>query len=144
MFVEQWPTLSRGDRRSAVRDLQRQLSCQGHPIPQTGLFDYETELAVKCFQSRMNLTPDGVVGTRTWRSLCFGGPIGQPTLRRGSRGIAVGYLQEVLAIDLYYQGGCDDIFGAKTEAAVKRFQADLGLEPNGVVDHEVWRGISEI
>ena len=62
-------------------------------------------------------------------------PDTRPTLRRGSEGKYVRELQEKL-IELGYDlgsYGADGKFGAKTEAAVKLFQADHGLKQDGVV-----------
>ncbi|MGB3614714.1 MAG: peptidoglycan-binding protein [Elainellaceae cyanobacterium] len=138
------PLLSRGSSHPDVQKLQQSLSQQGQPVTKTGLFDYETELAVKYFQSKMFLMPDGIVGSRTWQALCVEGPAGQPILRRGSTGTAVTMLQELLSIDLYYTGEVNGLYTAQTELAVKRFQIDWGLEADGVVDHQVWQYLSNV
>ncbi len=143
-LLSRYPTLSRGDRHPATKDLQQRLSRQGRPVPATGLFDYDTEIAVKYFQSKMFLTPDGVVGPSTWQALYTDGPVGQPVLRAGSIGAAVKQLQEILAIDLYYRGAVDGNYGSKTQAAVERFQKDWGLEDDGVVDYRVWQCLSDV
>jgi peptidoglycan hydrolase-like protein with peptidoglycan-binding domain len=54
-------------------------------------------------------------------------------LKSGSQGPEVKQLQETLNKLGYSVGTADGVFGAKTEAAVKRFQADKGLEADGVV-----------
>lgn len=59
----------------------------------------------------------------------------RPTIRRGSKGEDVKYVQQIL-IDLGYDlggSGADGIFGAKTEAAVRAFQKKSGLVADGVV-----------
>jgi len=138
------PTLSRGSSHPDVGKLQQSLGQQGHPVTRTGLFDYDTELAVKCFQSKAFLTPDGVVGSKTWQALCVGGPAGQPVLRQGSTGATVTMLQELLSIDLYYRGAVNGLYNIQTESAVKRFQTDWGLEADGVVDYQVWQCLSDV
>lgn len=55
------------------------------------------------------------------------------TLQNGSRGDAVKALQEKLNILGYNSGTVDGIFGAKTEAAVKKFQKAKGLTVDGIV-----------
>ena len=53
-------------------------------------------------------------------------------LRQGDRGQAVAWLQQRL-IDLkYLEGEADGDFGQKTVGALKRFQADNGLDQDGV------------
>ena len=65
--------LSLGSFGEDVRIIQRQLNRIGRNYPAVsptlelnGLFDVDTELAVKNFQSIFNLTEDGVVGKSTW------------------------------------------------------------------------------
>lgn len=56
-------------------------------------------------------------------------------LRKGAKGEAVKALQEMLAQCGYgyIVGAPDGVYGAKTETAVKAFQTDNGLDPDGVV-----------
>ena len=53
-------------------------------------------------------------------------------LRRGSKGADVTKLQTFLNSQGYDCGTADGIFGAKTEAAVRAFQADNGLAVDGI------------
>jgi N-acetyl-anhydromuramyl-L-alanine amidase AmpD len=65
-------TLKRGADGWQVKRLQKLLRQNGlFPEPATidGDFGEITETAVKMFQERHDLTPDGVVGTMTWRAL---------------------------------------------------------------------------
>lgn len=137
-------TLKLGSRDYNVTKLQRLLSQKLGPIAITGCFDYDTEIAVKVFQSRMLLRPDGIVGFMTWQALYTDAPVNMPSLRQGSHGSAVASIQELLAIDLYYRGTTDGKFGSKTHQAVKRFQADYRLPADGIVDGRTWRALSEI
>ena len=52
--------------------------------------------------------------------------------RRGSTGSEVRQIQERLIQWGYLSGKADGIYGAKTEAAVKRFQQKNGLTPDGI------------
>lgn len=52
--------------------------------------------------------------------------------RRGSTGSEVRQIQERLIKWGYLTGKADGIYGAKTEAAVKRFQSNNGLTPDGI------------
>ena len=59
-------------------------------------------------------------------------------LKRGCQGSDVNELQTRLN-DLGYDcGTVDGIFGSKTERAVKAFQTDNGLTPDGIVGLETW------
>lgn len=60
------------------------------------------------------------------------------TIRKGSRGEDVIYLQKQLTILGNSVGAVDGIFGAKTLAAVKEFQAENGLVVDGVVGSKTW------
>jgi len=58
------PTLRRGDTGPAVRDLQAALG-----ITVDGAFGPATDTAVRAFQRRHQMLPDGVVGPQTWAAL---------------------------------------------------------------------------
>jgi peptidoglycan hydrolase-like protein with peptidoglycan-binding domain len=62
-------------------------------------------------------------------------PTWRPTVRRGSKGEDVRYVQTILYNLGYNLGsyGIDGDFGRATEAAVKEFQRDHGLNADGVV-----------
>ncbi len=137
-------SLQLGAKNQEVAKLQQLLAQRLGPVPMTGVFDYETEIAVKAFQSRMFLRPDGVVGFLTWQALCTDAPVGMPTLRPGCHGSAVESVQELLAIDLYYVGTVDGSFGPKTREAVRRFQADFGIPAGGIVEARTWQALSQI
>lgn len=60
-------------------------------------------------------------------------PVGE-ALQKGSKSGEVKKLQERLIELNYLAGGADGDFGGKTEAAVKMFQKDCGLEATGIAD----------
>jgi peptidoglycan hydrolase-like protein with peptidoglycan-binding domain len=62
-------TIRLGSRGNAVAELQAALAAVGVTITADGSFGPATEAAVKAFQSANGLTPDGVVGSRTWAVL---------------------------------------------------------------------------
>lgn len=69
----------------------------------------------------------------------------KPTLRRGSQGAYVTLAQTKL-IQMGYDltpYGADGKFGAKTEAAVKQFQRDQGLEADGIVGPKTWAALDD-
>ena len=61
-----------------------------------------------------------------------------PTLRRGSKGNSVKYLQYKLLSKLYNPGDIDGAFGAKVENAVRQFQKSNGLSVDGIVGPKTW------
>ncbi|MBO7358660.1 MAG: peptidoglycan-binding protein [Clostridia bacterium] len=60
------------------------------------------------------------------------------TIRKGSRGDAVRLLQEILNTLGYECGKTDGIFGKNTLSAVKKYQADNGLEADGIAGPLTW------
>lgn len=61
------PTLRRGARGAAVKELQGKLG-----INADGSFGPATEAAVRQFQRGKGLVPDGIVGPRTWQLIAGG------------------------------------------------------------------------
>jgi N-acetyl-anhydromuramyl-L-alanine amidase AmpD len=60
----------------------------------------------------------------------------RPTLRRGDRGDLVKQIQTKIGT------GADGVFGAGTEAALRQFQRDHGLVPDGIVGPRTWAAIA--
>ncbi|AKG21729.1 peptidoglycan-binding domain-containing protein [Calothrix sp. 336/3] len=80
--------------------------------------------------------------------------INKPVLKVGSKGAEVKELQQLLLdsgmfVFIGSSGACvfpgkeviDGVFGAKTETAVKRFQAKMFLTQDGVVGNKTWRSL---
>lgn len=67
----------------------------------------------------------------------------RPTLRNGSKGEYVTLAQTRLLMLGYDLGkwGADGKFGAKTEEAVKAFQKDHGINPDGVIGQTTWNAL---
>jgi hypothetical protein len=64
------------------------------------------------------------------------------TLKSGDSGDEVKRLQEALAALGYDVGEADGVFGAATEEAVKQFQADSGIEADGVAGPQTLTAIN--
>ena len=60
------------------------------------------------------------------------------TLRKGSQGLDVERLQQLLNTDPRYPTKVDGIFGGDTESSVRAFQADHGLTADGIVGKQTW------
>jgi peptidoglycan hydrolase-like protein with peptidoglycan-binding domain len=64
------PTLKEGSTGNPVRRAEKRLTLGGwDPGDVDGVFDAETESAVKSFQRDQGLTEDGIVGPRTWEKI---------------------------------------------------------------------------
>ena len=93
------------------------------------------KLSAKCTHWAIPKGLGGDVPVPTWR----------PTIRRRSTGDDVVYCQRKLMALNYDLGpsGADGKFGSKTEAAVKAFQRNTGLNPDGVVGPLTWEKLEE-
>lgn len=70
--------------------------------------------------------------------------ITRKTVRMGSRGDDVRYLQSKLASFGYHVGGIDGIFGVNTCNAVIDFQTDHGLVADGIAGNKTWEKIESV
>ncbi len=75
----------------------------------------------------------GAAGALVLSEMGGGSELARAALRRPERCAAVEQVQRELARRSYAVGPLDGIFGAKTEFAVRRFQADRGLSVTGQV-----------
>ena len=158
--------LQRGSFGDDVLTIKRELNriAKNYPaIPKvntnSGVYDAETENAVRVFQQIFNLAPDGVVGKATWYKIkqIFAGVkrlseiAGEGLtlsevekrytreLKTGMRGVDVEALQYYLAFLGYFYPELPPIpitgyFGELTRDAVYTFQNAYGLPVTGVVD----------
>ena len=131
-----------------------------------GVFSYDTEEAVKAFQSAFGLSPDGIVGRSTWYTIqqiynsvkrlndldSEGLSLADVTqqfpgeLKQGDSNVGVSALQYYLSYlsDFYNtipRVSVDGIFGQGTTDAVIAAQRTFGLTPDGIVGEETWRRI---
>ena len=67
--MSQMPTLQSGITGQEVERLQNDLSRLGYEVTANGIFDEQTENAVKQFQQDNNLTVDGIIAAQTGRAL---------------------------------------------------------------------------
>ncbi|MBI4884935.1 MAG: peptidoglycan-binding protein [Actinobacteria bacterium] len=129
------PLAKRGDRSPTVKKMQELLSKAGIRVAggADGIFGAGTEAAVKEFQTRRGLTPNGTLDLPT--AIVLGMVKATPLLSRGARGEDVRVVQQqLITVGLPLRGGADGVFGAVTVTAVKSFQRSKGLAATGSVD----------
>ena len=138
-----------GDRGRQVADVQRRLAALGHPASDkelSGVFGPETKLRVMAFQQERGLSVDGIVGDDTWRQLVEASwRLGDRVLYLAAphlRGDDVRDLQDRLATLGLNSGRIDGIFGAQTETAVREFQRNYGLPPDGIIAAQSVRALT--
>jgi peptidoglycan hydrolase-like protein with peptidoglycan-binding domain len=137
------PTLQQGSTGSDVRRLQRILVMIKlfDPAGIDGIFGPITKQAVEDFQSSNGLAVDGIVGPATWGAMPA--DPNTPQVSQGSTGSVVSALQHGLVT---YNGAgsptdpgpIDGIFGPKTDAAVRAYQADHSVTVDGIVGDQTW------
>lgn len=66
-----YPTLRQGDKGVYVMLLQDALSTLGHATGKhiTGIFDTQTETALRAYQGKAGLSADGICGNISWRAI---------------------------------------------------------------------------
>ena len=102
-----------------------------------------TRAAVKRFQLRVGLSPDGVAGRRTRLALGRFGrhSIGSRVLSRGAFGWDVAALQFELAWHGFPSWTFDGVFGPRVESAVVGFQEWSGMRADGRAGPATWRAL---
>ncbi len=149
--LQPWPVLRQGSNSLwppvTVRSLQYLLNAHGSsrmaPLAVDGVFGPRTNAAVLAFQSSHGLTVDGVVGRKTWSAVIV-------TVQRGSTGPAVRAVQDqVNSRNLRGDGPPtlvnDGLFGPRTDAWVRAFQANVGdstpIGVDGIVGPLTWQAL---
>ena len=140
--------LKLGSTGNDVKILQHLLNNRGYDCGVAdGIFGEGTERAVKAFQRANRLDVDGIVGEATNKALSKDpSSFTKYTLRNGDSGENVKRLQRALLEAGYNIGssGVDGYFGSGTERAVKKFQADNGLDDDGIVGPKTWDMLDNI
>ena len=123
-----------------------------------GIFGSGTQTSVKAFQTKYELSVDGVIGRNTWDAIYLQysslildeipyisapGQYAGEVLKLGSRGNTVKRLQFALNMISRYNSSIpsiamDGIFGAGTERCVRAAQSYYGLPVDGIVGKVTW------
>ncbi|MBE6806897.1 MAG: spore cortex-lytic protein [Ruminococcaceae bacterium] len=162
--------LALGDTGDSVRVIQYYLAVVAAyyaTVPQVavnGLFDQQTDGAVRAFQQAFDLPVDGIVGRQTWQKLedvyesirtstelIDGGVVLFPgrVLQAGFQGEDVATIQEYLAyIATVYPAipapAVTGVYGLETVQAVEAFQRQFGLPETGTVGVTTWDAIASL
>ncbi len=138
----------------AVLELQQLLGMS--EAGQTEIFGPTTEATLRAWQEAHGVQPTGVVGPTTLAALRRSGSPGGALAERtaaspvaaavargevfgpGSEGAAVLEVQKKLGLSA---GGQTGRIGPTTEAAIRAFQAENGLEVDGIVGPQTWSAI---
>jgi len=134
--------LAGGDAGDDVFVLQARLALCGlaGPKPPSGVLRREEALHLKRYQEAAGISPaNGVARADTFLALAADTPLGGRVLAAGDCGTDVYCLQRLLNT-LEGQEVCPESgsFDLATREAVRKFRAQEGLEPTGVVDFHVW------
>jgi N-acetylmuramoyl-L-alanine amidase len=132
--------VKRGSVGREVVDVQTRLLRLGYELGVTGvdgIFGVETERAVILFQKKRGREADGIVGPETWREMV------DASYRLGDRqmylkeppirGDDVRELQATLNNLGFNAGRVSGVFAGQTDRAVREFQKNVGLDPDGIV-----------
>jgi N-acetylmuramoyl-L-alanine amidase len=144
------PHLTLGARGDAVLDVQARLTALGYHIDPSehGEFGATTKTAVQAFQQRRHLLVDGVIGEDTWGELVEAGySLGDRLLYLRypyGRGDDVRALQASLNVLGFDVGREDGIFGQRTDRAVRQFQRNVGLPPDGIVGSTTIQAVTRL
>lgn len=140
-----------GSRGSEVSELQYLLTWWGYlQDPIDGVAGQSTINALLNFQYDAGLYGDGVAGAETFAILRQEKPIpsDQPNfapigseIKPGMHGAGVVDLQKNLIAWGYYHGAEDGYMGDSTVSALRDFQNDAGLEPDGICGDATWRAL---
>ena len=143
-------TIKRGDTGPAVADVQGKLAALELLQPEqcTGVFDDATEQAVQAFCRDRGIPETAEVDEKTWSALLDASfQLGDRTLYLRMpffHGNDVSQLQQALGSLGFDCGFMDGIFGAHTEAAVRKFQMNLGLYNDGIVGAATYAAINNL
>ena len=146
------PVFRRGDRGPAVTEIRQRLTLIGLGEADPAdpeVFDEAMDRAVRAFQQQRGLSVDGAVGSATYRVL------DEARWRLGDRllnfqagnllaGDDVVALQQRL-LDLGFKvGRVDGRFGYQTELAVREFQRNVGVPPDGTCGPATLKALSRL
>jgi N-acetylmuramoyl-L-alanine amidase len=141
----------RGDDGPVVTEIRSKLTRLGLLVEDgsAARFDADCDHAVRTFQQHRGLHIDGRVGPETYRALDeahwrLGDRVLFHVVSRPFVGDDVASLQQRLLEMGFDPGRCDGIFGAATAAALRDFQRNVGLGPDGTLGPHTLRALQQL
>lgn len=100
-----------------------------------GIFSADFTAHVVTWQRNNGLSPDGVIGAKTWKKLAETAPTCSTSRNKTSR--------YTCALQILLDAGleADGIFGSKTKKAVAAYQASMGLDADGICGPMTWAAL---
>ncbi len=148
-MAQNWINVQAGRTGPVANTVQYLLRERGYNVAVDGNVGPQTTAAIKQFQTDNGLTPDGIVGNKTW-------PVLIVEISQGAQGDAVSAAQDQLHYR-YEPPECnnlvvDGVFGPLTDAAVRAFQTDVhnsnqewmlgeSMVTDGIVGEATWRAL---
>jgi N-acetylmuramoyl-L-alanine amidase len=145
--------LRRGAAGSAVAEVRRILASLGllanFEAASYDSYDEAVEMAIRHFQQHRGLSVDGIVGPETYAALAsarwrLGDRVLMHTPTAPLVGDDVADLQKQLMELGYRLTRVDQVFGAATEHAVRSFQHECGLRPDGICGPQTLRALQQL
>ncbi|MEE2903843.1 MAG: peptidoglycan-binding protein [Myxococcota bacterium] len=132
--------LNFGSRGQDVREVQRHLRSRGYNLAEDGIYGRGTVSAVKDFQRKNGLAPDGIAGSQTTSALRSSVPGGSGLVGRTPSAVMNHYRNHPQATERLqrilnargYAVQVNGRMGPQTIEAVKAFQREHGLVPDGI------------
>ncbi len=117
--------------------------------PPSTAFDAAMDQAVRTFQQQRGITVDGIVGTQTYHALeearwRLGDCILSFVPGRLLAGDDVAALQLRLLEMGFDCGRVDGLFGAETEHALREFQRNVGIRPDGTCGPATFKALNRL
>lgn len=101
----------------------------------SGIFDANFVASVCTWQKNNGLTPDGIIGPKTWTKLATKAPTCSTSKNKTS--------VYTCALQIALEAGitADGIYGSKTKKAVAAYQASKGLTADGICGPKTWAAL---
>ena len=138
-----YPTLSpTAAQATRVKVLQCLLTEQGtYSGPLSGTYDAATIAAARAWQASRKFTPTDTFEKRHWTALLSAGA--RTTVKRGSVDESVHRLQRALNAAGAGRFRATGVLDAKTEAALRTYQARLRIAVSGVATRQTWNKLQQ-
>lgn len=138
-------------RGKEVVDVQTRLFSLCYSLGSTGIdgiYGASTEKAVKAFQGDKKIPVNGIVDEETWKKLV------EVSFKLGSRqlyfreppfkGMDIRLIQIYLNSLGFKAGRVNGVYNRKTSEAVKEFQRNMGLPPDGIIGESTYKALENI